>query len=141
MLAHAFNPSTQGGTGRGISVVFEASLVYRASSRTDRSVTHRNPFLKNKMMTNGDTTTNNSSGRYSGLQITKLAKVLISALALQSYSSLTLLALRHFMAHIPCNLAHRLPCGSSLISVCGLFLLSLPHSYNDQGTELKKMMG
>ena len=42
MVAHAFNPSR----GRQISE-FEASLVYRVSSRTTKA-TQRNPVLKNK---------------------------------------------------------------------------------------------
>jgi hypothetical protein len=46
MVAHAFNPSTweaEAGGGRRISE-FEASLVYRVSSRTARA-TQRNPVL------------------------------------------------------------------------------------------------
>jgi hypothetical protein len=43
MVAHAFNPSTRG-RGRRISE-FEASLVYRVSSRTARA-TQRNPVSK-----------------------------------------------------------------------------------------------
>ena len=42
----AFNPSTPGGRGRRISE-FEASLVYRVSSRTARTI-QRNPVLKNQ---------------------------------------------------------------------------------------------
>ena len=49
VVAHAFNPSTRevdsGGRGRQISA-FEASLVYRVSSRTARA-TQRNPVSKN----------------------------------------------------------------------------------------------
>jgi hypothetical protein len=50
-MAHAFNPSTReadagGGRRRRISE-FEASLVYRVSSRTARA-TQRNPVLKNE---------------------------------------------------------------------------------------------
>jgi hypothetical protein len=45
---HSFNSSTwQGGRGRWISE-FEASLVYRVSSRTARA-TQRNPFSGEKM--------------------------------------------------------------------------------------------
>jgi hypothetical protein len=44
VVAHAFNSSTLGGRGRWISE-FEASLVYRVSSRTAR-VTQRNPVSK-----------------------------------------------------------------------------------------------
>jgi hypothetical protein len=44
VVAHAFNPSTQGGRGRWISE-FKASLVYRVSSRTARA-TQRNPVSK-----------------------------------------------------------------------------------------------
>ena len=43
---HACNPSTLGGRGRRISE-FEASLVYRVSSRTARAI-QRNPVSKNK---------------------------------------------------------------------------------------------
>jgi hypothetical protein len=46
VVAHAFNPSTWGGRGRRISE-FEASLVYRVSSRTAR-ITQRNPVSKNQ---------------------------------------------------------------------------------------------
>ena len=41
MVAQAFNPSTKGGRGRWISD-FEASLVFKVSSRTARA-TQRNP--------------------------------------------------------------------------------------------------
>jgi hypothetical protein len=44
VVAHAFNPSTWGGRGRRTSE-FEASLVYRVSSRTARAI-QRNPVLK-----------------------------------------------------------------------------------------------
>ena len=44
MVAHACNPSTLGGRGRQISE-FEASLVYRVSSRTARAI-QRNPVSK-----------------------------------------------------------------------------------------------
>jgi hypothetical protein len=48
VVAHAFNPSTWelGGRGRQISK-FEASLVYKVSSRTARAI-QRNPVSKNK---------------------------------------------------------------------------------------------
>jgi hypothetical protein len=48
VVAHAFNPSTQhsGGRGRRISE-FEASLVYKVSSRTARAI-QRNPVFKKK---------------------------------------------------------------------------------------------
>jgi hypothetical protein len=47
MVAHAFNPSPwEGGRGRQISE-FEASLVYRVSSRTARAI-QRNPVLRKK---------------------------------------------------------------------------------------------
>jgi hypothetical protein len=49
VVAHAFNPSNSGGRGRLISE-FEASLVYRESSRTARA-TQRNPVSKNKNKT------------------------------------------------------------------------------------------
>ena len=45
MVVHAFNPSTREAV-RQISE-FEASLVYRVSSRT-ATATQRNPVLKNK---------------------------------------------------------------------------------------------
>jgi hypothetical protein len=45
-MAHAFYPSTRGGRGRQISE-FEASLVYKVSSRTARAI-QRNPVSKNK---------------------------------------------------------------------------------------------
>ena len=41
VVVHACNPSTLGGRGRWISE-FEASLVYRVSSRTARAI-QRNP--------------------------------------------------------------------------------------------------
>ena len=41
VAAHACNPGTLGGRGRQISK-FEASLVYRVSSRAARAI-HRNP--------------------------------------------------------------------------------------------------
>ena len=46
VVAHAFSPSHSGGRGRQISE-FEASLVYRVSSRTARA-TQRNPVSKKK---------------------------------------------------------------------------------------------
>jgi hypothetical protein len=47
VVVHAFNPSTWlGGRGRWISE-FEASLVYKVSSRTARAI-QRNPVSKNK---------------------------------------------------------------------------------------------
>jgi hypothetical protein len=45
-VAYAFNPSNLGDKGRRISE-FEASLVYRVSSRTAKA-TQRNPVLKNQ---------------------------------------------------------------------------------------------
>ena len=47
-MVDAFNPST-GGRGRRISE-FEASLVYKVSSRTDRAI-QRNPVSKNHTYT------------------------------------------------------------------------------------------
>jgi hypothetical protein len=44
VVAHAFNPSHLGGRDRRISE-FEASLVYKVSSRTARA-TQKNPVLK-----------------------------------------------------------------------------------------------
>jgi hypothetical protein len=46
VVAQAFNPSTPGGRGRGISE-FEASLVYKVSSRTAKA-TLRNPVSGEK---------------------------------------------------------------------------------------------
>ena len=47
MVAHAFNPSTwEAERGRRISE-FEASLVYKVSSRTARAI-QRNPVSKNQ---------------------------------------------------------------------------------------------
>jgi hypothetical protein len=49
VVAHAFNPSTweaEAGGGRWISE-FEASLVYKMSSRTARAI-QRNPVLEKK---------------------------------------------------------------------------------------------
>jgi hypothetical protein len=46
VVAHAFNPSTWEAEGRQISE-FEASLVYRVSSRTARAI-QRNPVSKNQ---------------------------------------------------------------------------------------------
>ena len=37
-----------GGRGKRISVEFEASMVYKVSSRTARTVTQRNPVSKNQ---------------------------------------------------------------------------------------------
>jgi hypothetical protein len=46
VVVHAFNPSTREGRGRRISE-FEASLVYKVSSRTAGAI-QRNPILKNR---------------------------------------------------------------------------------------------
>jgi hypothetical protein len=46
VVAHAFNPSTREAEAGGISE-FEASLVYKVSSRTARAI-QRNPASKNK---------------------------------------------------------------------------------------------
>ena len=46
VMVALLNPSTWEGRGRKISE-FEANLVYRVSSRTDRA-TQRNPVSKNK---------------------------------------------------------------------------------------------
>jgi hypothetical protein len=46
VVTHAFKSQHSGGRGRWISV-FEASLVYRVSSRTARAI-QRNPVSKNK---------------------------------------------------------------------------------------------
>ena len=53
---HACNPSTLGGRGRQI-FEFEASLVYRVSSRTARAI-WRNSLWKNKAKQNKTTTKN-----------------------------------------------------------------------------------
>jgi hypothetical protein len=53
VVAHAFNLKHSGGRGRRISE-FEASLVYRVSSRTARA-TQRNPVSKSKKQTNKQT--------------------------------------------------------------------------------------
>jgi hypothetical protein len=50
VVVHAFNPSTQEAEAGG-SLEFEASLVYRVSSRTARA-TQRNPVSKNKTKNN-----------------------------------------------------------------------------------------
>ena len=49
MVAHAFNPSTWEAEAGGSE--FEASLVYRVSSRTARA-TQRNPVSKNRKKKN-----------------------------------------------------------------------------------------
>jgi hypothetical protein len=54
-VAHTFNPSTWEEEA-GESLEFEASLVYRVSSRTARTI-QRNPVLKNKQ-TNKNTSLN-----------------------------------------------------------------------------------
>jgi hypothetical protein len=46
VVAHAFNPSTREAEAGG-SLEFEASLVYRVSSRTARAI-QRNPVSKNQ---------------------------------------------------------------------------------------------
>jgi hypothetical protein len=46
VVAHTFNPSTPEAKAGGFSE-FEASLVYRVSSRTARAI-QRNPVLKNQ---------------------------------------------------------------------------------------------
>jgi hypothetical protein len=50
VVAHAFNPSIQEAEARWISK-FEASLVYKVSSRTARAI-QRNPVSKNKTKQN-----------------------------------------------------------------------------------------
>jgi hypothetical protein len=50
VVAHAFNPSTREARGRQISE-FEASLVYRVSSRTAKA-TQRNPVSKKQKTKN-----------------------------------------------------------------------------------------
>jgi hypothetical protein len=47
MVAHIFNPSTKETEAVGSLSEFEASLIYRASSRTDRA-TWRNPVSSQK---------------------------------------------------------------------------------------------
>jgi hypothetical protein len=46
MVAHAFNPSTREAEAGGF-LEFEASLIYKVSSRTARAI-QRNPVSKNK---------------------------------------------------------------------------------------------
>jgi hypothetical protein len=46
VVAHAFSPSHSGGRGRQISE-FEASLIYKVSSRTARAI-QRSPVSKNQ---------------------------------------------------------------------------------------------
>jgi hypothetical protein len=53
MVAHAFNPSTQEAEAGGF-LEFEASLVYRVSSRTARAI-QRNPVLKKKKVRKEET--------------------------------------------------------------------------------------
>ena len=53
ILAHIFNPSTWEAAGKWISE-FEASLVYKVSSRT-AGATQRNPVSKNQKNTNKQT--------------------------------------------------------------------------------------
>ena len=65
MVAHACNPSTLVGRGRQISE-FEASLVYRVSSRTARA-TQRNPASKNKQ-TNKQKTKKNKKSKQTNKQ-------------------------------------------------------------------------
>ena len=48
VVAHAFNPSTSEAEEGGDLCEFAVSLVCKASSRTVRAVTQRNPVLKNK---------------------------------------------------------------------------------------------
>ena len=50
VVAHAFNHSTWGGRGRRISK-FEASLVYKVSSRTAKAI-QRNSWIKTKKTKN-----------------------------------------------------------------------------------------
>ena len=66
VVAHTCNPSTLGGRGRRI-YQFEASLVYRVSSRTAKSI-ERNPALrekknKTKQQTNKQNKTNKQTNR------------------------------------------------------------------------------
>ena len=58
MLMHTCNPSTLGGRGRRISE-FEASLLYRVSSRTARAI-QRNPVSKKPNPKNKKTKQNNN---------------------------------------------------------------------------------
>ena len=46
VVVHAFNPSKR--LGQMDFCEFEASLVYKSSSRTAKTVKQRNPVLKNK---------------------------------------------------------------------------------------------
>jgi hypothetical protein len=58
VVVHAFNPSSKGGRGRPISE-FEASLVYKVSSRTARAI-QRNP-VSNKTKQNKTKHTKNTN--------------------------------------------------------------------------------
>jgi hypothetical protein len=66
VVAHVFNPSTcEAEVGGFLSSEFEASLVYRVSSRTARA-TQRNPVLKNqKSKQNNKQTKKNLTAIYS----------------------------------------------------------------------------
>jgi hypothetical protein len=55
VVAQVSNPSTGEGKGRQLSYESEASLLYKISSRTARSVTQRSPVLKNKTKQNKQT--------------------------------------------------------------------------------------
>jgi hypothetical protein len=70
VVAHAFNPNTLGGGGkdRWISE-FEASLVYRVSSRTAKAI-QRNPVSKTKQ-----NKTNKQTNKHCHLRPGVLARV------------------------------------------------------------------
>jgi hypothetical protein len=59
MVAHAFNPSTREAEAGG-SLEFEASLVYKVSSRTARAI-QRNPVSKNQKQKNKNKQTNKTT--------------------------------------------------------------------------------
>ena len=66
MVVHTCNPSTLGGRGRQISV-FEASLVYRVSSRTARPI-QRNPVSKKETKQNKNKNSPQSSDAIDSLE-------------------------------------------------------------------------
>jgi hypothetical protein len=69
VVVHTFNLSTQGGRGRQISE-FEASLVYKVSSRTARAI-QRNPVSKNKNKTKQNKKQTNKSSDQTDLGTSK----------------------------------------------------------------------
>jgi hypothetical protein len=66
VVAHIFDPS-MGGRGRQISE-FEASLVYKVSSRTARAI-QRNPVSKTKTKTKTKTKRNKTKNKHGSIYI------------------------------------------------------------------------